>query len=94
MTARYDGGPAFPQFDVVSGERDGHGDLIEPFTSASGGMSRRDWFAGQVLPAVFASAVRHNDGTGSTWPVTISEVAEKSFAVADAMLAASEKEGR
>lgn len=34
-----DGGPAFPQLDVTSCERDGHGDLIDPFTSAAGGMS-------------------------------------------------------
>lgn len=44
-----DGGPAFPQFEVVAGERDGHGDVIDAYTTAQGGMSLRDWFAGQAL---------------------------------------------
>lgn len=47
--------PAFPQLDVTSGKRDGHGDLIEPFTSASGGMTLRDYFAAAALTGLAAS---------------------------------------
>ncbi|WP_230679014.1 hypothetical protein, partial [Streptococcus pneumoniae] len=45
---------AFPQFDVISGERDGHGDAIDAYTTATGGMTLRDWVAGQVVPALVA----------------------------------------
>lgn len=44
------GGPAFPQLDVVAGERDGHGDAIEAYTVATGGMTLRDFFAAHALP--------------------------------------------
>lgn len=52
--SKQDGGSAFPQLSVEACERDGHGDLIEPFTSAMGGMSLRDWFAGQALACLLA----------------------------------------
>ena len=74
------GGPAFPELSVVAGERDGHGDLIEPFTSASGGMSLRDWFAGQVLAALAVN------GTEASWD----DDAVAAYAAADAMLKARE----
>lgn len=47
-----DGGPAFPQLEVVSCERDDHGDLIEPFTSSVGGMTIRDHFAGIAMSSL------------------------------------------
>jgi len=53
------------------------------------GLSRRDWFAGQALPAVLADAMRHNSREGQAWPVSIDEIADKSYRFADAMLAAS-----
>lgn len=46
--------PAFPQLEVESCNRDGHGDLIEPFTSASGGMTLRDYFAAAALQGTLA----------------------------------------
>lgn len=50
-----DGGPAFPQLDMVAGERDGHGDIIEAYLCAAGGMTLRDWVMGQCIAAAFAS---------------------------------------
>lgn len=78
------GGPAFPELSVVAGERDGHGDLIEPFTSASGGMSLRDWFAGQIASgiAAFSGTAGISYGPG--------EIAGRAYQVADAMLKARE----
>lgn len=46
-----DGGFAFPQLSIESGERNGHGDLIAPITASQGGMSKRDYFATHA-PAV------------------------------------------
>ncbi len=80
----YDGGAAFPQLDVISGERDGHGDLIEPFTSISGGMSLRDWFAGQVAGGMAAFSGTAGLSYGP------SDVAGRAYQVADAMLKARE----
>lgn len=45
MTKKPDGGPAFPNLRVVEGERDGHGDVIDLYTTATGGMSLRDRMA-------------------------------------------------
>lgn len=50
-----DGGPAFPQLSVEACARDGHGDLLEPFTSAHGGMTLRDWFAGMAMQGLIQS---------------------------------------
>lgn len=83
MTERKDdGGPAFPQFDVVAGERDGHGDVIDAYTTATGGMSLRDWFAGQAL-----SITANEWFFGQTMQQQPQAAAEFAYAVADAMLA-------
>ena len=77
-----DGGPAFPQLEAVAGERDGHGDAIEAFTVATGGMSLRDYFAGQALAGYFAcSTTPHQNAVGK-------EEAEYLYRMADAMIAA------
>ena len=76
MARKFDGGPAFPQLTVETCERDGHGDVIEPFTSVSGGMSLRDWFAGQALSGMMAIPGRFHEGD-----------AEIAYDAADAMLA-------
>ncbi len=53
------------------------------------GLSKRDWFAGQVLPAVFASAIEENNkGGGGFGLTTLDDIARKSFSMADAMLKA------
>jgi hypothetical protein len=66
-----DGGPAFPQNDLS-----GYG--MGPAERNNGGMSLRDWFAGQALAGIMA-------GVGaSTWEGD----AANAYKVADAMLAA------
>jgi hypothetical protein len=53
MTARDDGGPAFPQNSLSSQNR---------------GMTLRDWFAGQALAGIlgggFADTIPHDDLNG------------------------------
>jgi hypothetical protein len=73
------GGPAFPQFDVIAGDRDGHGDAIEAYTTATGGMTLRDWFAGQAL-----ASMAHQFPENIIW----SNVAFEAYEAADAMIAA------
>lgn len=83
-----DGGAAFPQLEVTSGERDGHGDLIEPFTSAAGGMSLRDWFAGQAL--ISLTNMAGDDGyfkSDKQGPNAAQLIAFTAYVVADAMIA-------
>lgn len=81
MSARDTGGAAFPQLEVVSSERDGHGDVIEPFTSSAGGMTLRDWFAAQAL---FCASQKTN-GFDPQW------LAATAYIIADAMLREREK---
>lgn len=86
------GGPAFPQFDVIAGDRDGHGDVIDAYTTATGGITVRDYFAAAALPAVIAStsAGQHmlNIREGET---VMSAIARDAFVLADAMIAAREE---
>jgi hypothetical protein len=76
MANSTNGGPAFPVAwpDPNPPER---------------GMTLRDWFAGQALPSLIASAMNTKD---SAWPVTVTEIAEKSYQFADAMLAERAKQ--
>ena len=79
------GGAAFPQLEVVSGERDGHGDAIEAYTIATGGMTLRDYFAAKALQGMHASladSVNWPDGDG------VKKIAEVAYSQADAMIAA------
>jgi hypothetical protein len=75
------GGSAFPQFDVIAGDRDGHGDAIEAYTTATGGMTLRDYFAGQALAGWMASFGYDN-------AVKPDGCAQLAYELADAMLAA------
>ena len=75
MSSDKTGGPAFPQLDVISEERDGHGDIIDAYTVAKGGMTLRDYFAIHAPSdevAFYSRKTRH----------------EARYAYADAMLAA------
>ncbi len=75
-----DGGYVYPTPMVISPS----GDRIHPITDYGphGGMSLRDWFAGQALAGMMA----HKDS--SKW--TRNEVAGDCYAYADAMIAARE----
>jgi len=78
--AKIDGGPAFPTHG-------GHHPDDDPRNhTLGGGMSMRDWFAGQALAGIMAG-----------WPANerISEAraAEISYLAADAMIVARDEEG-
>ena len=90
MSKTNNGGPAFPQFEVVAGERDGHGDAIEAYTVATGGMSLRDWFAGQALAGISATAMGAARKVGETHNQAHARWA---YETADAMLAERAKKG-
>lgn len=87
-----DGGPAFPQLDISATERDGHGDLIEPITVASGGMSLRDWVAGLCIAAAFGDgeneALQTQEGESVADALTRhwEGVAQAAFCAADAFI--------
>jgi hypothetical protein len=66
---------------MSEGRKDDGGPAFPVETHGEGGMSLRDWFAGQSVGAVLASAQRDCSAT-------LLEVAEKSYRLADAMLEA------
>lgn len=85
MSKINDGGPAFPHPNPDYAQDYGRRDRTPPF----GGMSLRDWFAGQAIPALISSVgiakVAEQRG------VTVSElVARAAYQYADAMLKARE----
>lgn len=78
-TKPYDGGPAFPlpHDGAVSPATDIYGNDI------SSGMTLRDYFAAQVLPAVFQAA---------TDDITFDVIARRAYSAADEMIAARKSE--
>lgn len=83
-----DGGPAFPQLDVTSCERDGHGDLIDPFTSSCGGMSLRDKFAEAALIGFGTWSPNIGDYPTPLDTISLNARADLAYRQADAMLRA------
>ena len=81
MTKIDDGGPAFPN----PMNRDDRGTAF-PQEYGYGGMSLRDWFAGQAMVGILA---RGWDAYQSGSPETL---AADCYAMSDAMLAAREEE--
>ena len=71
----HDGGPAFPQSDLS-----GYG--IGPAERSNGGMTLRDWFAGQAIMGLCADPSNHVLFRSED------EAAESAYAIADAMIAA------
>lgn len=71
-----DGGPAFPVDVEDTGPIGG--------SYRSGGLSLRDYFAGQVLPAVYAASIARGDELQET-------IVSEAYEVADAMLTEREK---
>jgi hypothetical protein len=79
MSTNKDGGPAFP---VVTNQY--HFGFDESMPAAvSGGMTLRDYFAAKAMQVVHAPSGRYG-------PEGLQQVAEQSYAVADAMLKARE----
>ena len=94
MNWKNDGGPAFPQFDIAVGERDGHGDPIEAYTVANGGMSLRDYTAIAAMAALIAkSPFIDRDGVNGRILPDIEQfrldIAVSAYCYADAMLEAA-----
>lgn len=75
------GGAAFPQLEVVSGERDGHGDAIEAYTITTGGMTLRDYFAAKAMASIITA-------DGVQYAVATAAHAKWAYEQADAMLVA------
>jgi hypothetical protein len=76
MSDEKDGGPAFPQTDLTA-----YG--MGPAETNNGGMSLRDWFAGQALAGLMSNCT--GDGL-STW--LPESAAFRAYTIADAMLEA------
>jgi hypothetical protein len=84
MSKINDGGPAFPTHGFVQ-----IGDNAVP--TADGGMSLRDWFAGQALAGMLTY---YNEHRGDYHTNATCDVAAKdAYAWADAMLAARAEGG-
>lgn len=84
-----DGGPAFPQITTDSsyaenGEAYGH-------TYSVGGMTLRDWFAGQALQGWCAAAPSVRNEPMNMTRGHADEIAQGCFRYADAMLAERNK---
>lgn len=97
-SSRNDGGPAFPSADSTHMTMGPHGQPVAAYV-LSGGMSLRDWFAGQVLPNIAQTLMVADPGalsraitkSGLTGDVTVEQfVAVLAYRYADAMLAARE----
>lgn len=79
---KYGGGPAYPVFPDTGG---GH-------AAAFHGMTLRDWFAGQVLPAMATDEqikyLAQSHVMADEWPTAL---AKDAYRIADAMIAEREK---
>lgn len=83
MSTNPDGGPAFSRAGYINSST-GEGD------NGCTGMTLRDWFAGQTIPALFTSNV-----TGilaGIKPIDVATMASDAYNLADAMLAERTKE--
>lgn len=81
MSTKKDGGPAFP----VETYGDGTGMQTGPVSGWETGMSLRDYFAAQAMPALVAKMNISGDGIS---PVIARMVMTDAYIVADAMLEA------
>ena len=82
-----DGGPAFPQTSIINKDRNVIGELIEPYTATIGGMSLRDWLAGQAMPVLLDAVRKIETGGGVLAAPWNTLVAKMAYEAADAMLA-------
>lgn len=80
MSNKDTGGPAFPEHHYFDPDRGQYGQHMTASDVGRGGMSLRDWFAGQALIGYLAET-KHPDNA------TPSIVAKWCYANADAMLA-------
>ena len=85
MSAIDDGGPAFP-IPIAGCNDGGVYNVLEQSGGQYGGMTLRDWFAGQALD--LAATLEHAHPTGSEGQPTYAGIATRSYYMADSMLAA------
>jgi uncharacterized protein YodC (DUF2158 family) len=76
-----DGGPAFP---IPAIQHSRNADWQTEY--GHDGMTLRDWFAGQIAPAIWKQF--NDDGTATEFPDWKTGVAIEAYRMADAMLAA------
>jgi hypothetical protein len=91
MAEPKDGGTAFPVVQTVLRERSPYGNEWYPHASSAGGMSLRDYFAGQALTGCLANhdLLKIIDTDLGDRPTRYC-VTTYAYAVADSMLAARE----
>jgi hypothetical protein len=75
-----DGGPAFPSLEIYEGYDSERG-RYEVRSDTATGMSLRDYFAGQVLSAVYAARVEGG------LDILQESIAAEAYELADAMIA-------
>jgi hypothetical protein len=90
VSAIKDGGPAFPS-PIAVGPSDGL-EFSSSYPNA-GGMALRDWFAGQAIGAYMRWSLDQPVEPDDTRKTAAARYATVAYEIADAMLAAREKEG-
>lgn len=84
MSKINDGGPAFPSHS-------GDPEMIDPRNRIScGGMTLRDWFAGQALAAMASTPKETTEAANAAGMSRTDFVTECAYQLADAMLKARE----
>lgn len=97
MTEPNDGGPAFPQTESPPGDRFIVSDDGEGYWEQQTGMTVRQWYAGQMAPAI--AQVVGDELAKTVHEKTLSfeqaaaGIAEMAFKAADALIAEGEKDG-
>lgn len=91
-TVKNDGGQAFPTITEIEAPHTiNHMTPKWSRVNSGGGMSLRDWFAGQALPVVAAVIVAPGVETDDGEPASSRHVARAAYDIADAMLAERSK---
>ncbi len=83
MEQRNDGGPAYPQTDVIEWIECEGSDPVPHKYGTVGGMSLRDYFAAKAMQGLIAS---NDEGAGDR----IDDIPEYAYSIADEMLAERE----
>lgn len=86
MSDHNDGGPAFPQAMNTGLVRMSGDGVLEVDKEVLGGMSLRDWFAGQALGHALSRDYGNDWGKAGSEHVT--RACRHAYAIADALLAA------
>ena len=86
--SKNNGGPAFPTQQKTGGAFLGSDGLLHDETLQMGGMSLRDWYAGQALAGLIACP---DSPDAKDWPEMTSKTASFAYDYADAMIAVRDK---